>query len=132
MSESNRVVMHPLLIIEKWRKGCSCTLNLSSGDRDHPSSCQGCTDAAMKAIEEWFQQNPQWKPADRFVEKEPEQLDELLNSALALVVTERRVSIAGIQRHFRIGYSRAARIVEQLEQEGFVSPPDENGKRNVC
>lgn len=131
MSESKRAVMHPLLIIDEWRKGCSCTINLTTGKKDHPSGCQECTDAAMKAIEEWFEQNPQWKPADRFLEKEPEELDELLNSALAFVVTERRVSIAGIQRHFRIGYHRAARIVEQLEKEGFISPPDTNGKRDV-
>lgn len=131
MSESNKVVMHPLLIIEEWRKGCSCTLNLSAGNHGHPSTCQECTDGAMKAIEEWFEHNPQWKPTDRFVEKEPEELDELLNSALAFVLTERRVSISIIQRQFRIGYHRAARIVEQLEQEGFISPPNANGKRNV-
>lgn len=131
MSESNKIVMHPLLIIEEWRKGCSCTLNASTGKHDHPSSCQECTDGAMKAIEEWFEINPQWKPSAKFFETEPEELDELLNSALAYVVTERRASVSIIQRHFRIGYNRAARIIEQLEREGFISPPDKNGNRKV-
>ncbi|MDC7862224.1 hypothetical protein SZ66_09295 [Pantoea ananatis] len=85
----------------------------------------------MKAIEKWFELNPQWKPAIADPEKEHEELDELLNSALAFVLTERKVSVSLIQRRFRIGYSRAARIVEQLENEGFISPPDANGKRDV-
>lgn len=131
MSESQRAVMHPLLIIEEWRKGCSCTLNLKTGEKGKASECQEFTDRAMKAIEEWFELNPQWKPDERFIENEAEQLDELLNSALAFVVTTRRVSIAGIQRQFRIGYNRAAKIVEQLEREGFISSPDANGKRDV-
>jgi len=131
MSDSNEVVMHPLLVIDEWRKGCSCTLNMATGKHDHPSTCQECTDGAMKAIEKWFELNPQWKPAIAPHEKEHEELDELLNSALAFVLTERRVSVSLIQRQFRIGYSRAARIVEQLEHEGFISPPDANGKRDV-
>jgi len=131
MSESNEFVMHPLLVIDEWRKGCSCTLNISTGKHDHPSTCHECTDGAMKAIEKWFELNPQWKPAIAAPEKEQEELDELLNSALAFVVTERKVSVSLIQRRFRIGYSRAARIVEQLENEGFISPPDANGKRDV-
>ncbi|MEN4831759.1 DNA translocase FtsK [Pantoea vagans] len=85
----------------------------------------------MKSIEQWFELNPQWKPSAKFFEKEAEELDELLTSALAYIVTERRFSVSIIQRHFRIGYNRAARIVEQLEREGFVSPPDENGNRKV-
>lgn len=131
MSEFNNILMHPLLIIDEWRKGCSCTLNSSTGEHYRPFSCPECTDGAMKAIEKWFELNPQWKPSAKFFEKEPEELDELLTSALAYIVTVRRVSISIIQRQFRIGYSRAARIVEQLEMEGFVSPPDENGNRQV-
>ncbi len=131
MSGTNKVLMHPLLVIEEWRKGCSCTINIATGRHDHPSACQDCTDGAMKAIEEWFELNPQWKPSDGFEDKDTEELDELLNSALAFVATKRRCSISEIQREFRIGYSRAAKIVEQLQNEGFVSPPDSMGKRIV-
>lgn len=127
MSESNRVVMHPLLIIEEWRKGCSCTLNLSTGLHDHPSNCQDCTDGAMKAIEQWFEQNPQWTPAKPV----SDDLDPLFYQAVEFTVTERKASIAGIQRHFRIGYNRAARLVEQMQAKGIVSAPNENGNRHI-
>ncbi|UYU30515.1 hypothetical protein KFZ77_11510 [Siccibacter colletis] len=57
--------------------------------------------------------------------------DPLFDEAVKFVVEKRRVSIAGIQRNFRIGYVRAARIVEQLEEKGVVSSADFNGHREV-
>ncbi|MBC3945816.1 hypothetical protein H8S21_10815 [Erwinia persicina] len=81
----------------------------------------------MKAIEQWFEQNPQWKP----VEPVREELDELFDQAIQFIVAERKASISGIQRHFRIGYNRAARLVEQIQAKGIVSEPNENGNRRV-
>lgn len=60
-----------------------------------------------------------------------EELDPLFEQAVEFVVEQQRVSISGIQRQFRIGYNRAAMIVEQLELQGIVSEPGHNGNREV-
>lgn len=60
-----------------------------------------------------------------------EELDALFDQAVAFVVDKRRASISGVQRQFRIGYNRAARIVEQMEAQGIVSTPGHNGNREV-
>jgi len=66
-----------------------------------------------------------------------EQLDEdgesdpLYDEAVAFVTETRRVSVSSVQRKFRIGYNRAARIVEQMEQSGVVTPAGSNGAREV-
>ncbi|RDK89537.1 DNA translocase FtsK 4TM domain-containing protein [Enterobacillus tribolii] len=60
-----------------------------------------------------------------------EELDPLFDQAVAFVVDKRRASISGVQRQFRIGYNRAARIVEQMEMQGIVSAPGHNGNREV-
>ncbi|SFU78098.1 DNA translocase FtsK 4TM domain-containing protein [Xenorhabdus koppenhoeferi] len=60
-----------------------------------------------------------------------EELDILFDQAVEFVVEKRRVSISGVQRQFRIGYNRAARIVEQMEAQQIVSTPGHNGNREV-
>jgi S-DNA-T family DNA segregation ATPase FtsK/SpoIIIE len=55
----------------------------------------------------------------------------LYDRAVRVVTETRRASISGVQRHLRIGYNRAARLVEQMEQEGIVSAPQHNGNREV-
>ncbi|QGY28619.1 cell division protein FtsK [Pantoea cypripedii] len=60
-----------------------------------------------------------------------EELDPLFDQAVAFVVEKRRASISGVQRQFRIGYNRAARIIEQMEAQGIVSEPGHNGNREV-
>ncbi|MGB1261296.1 MAG: DNA translocase FtsK [Cognaticolwellia sp.] len=60
-----------------------------------------------------------------------EELDALYDEALEFVTSSRRVSISSIQRKFRIGYNRSARIVEQMELQGVVSTPGNNGAREV-
>ena len=60
-----------------------------------------------------------------------EELDPLFDQAVAFIVEKRRASISGVQRQFRIGYNRAARIIEQMEVQGIVSPPGHNGNREV-
>ncbi len=58
-------------------------------------------------------------------------LDPLLNEAINFVITKQRVSISGVQRQFRIGYNRAAQIVEQMEGFYIVSEPLKDGNREV-
>ncbi|TXY08457.1 DNA translocase FtsK [Vibrio mimicus] len=60
-----------------------------------------------------------------------EELDPLFDQVVEHVVETRRGSVSGVQRRFKIGYNRAARIVEQLEAQGIVSAPGHNGNRDV-
>ena len=53
------------------------------------------------------------------------------NQAVEFVVESRRASISSIQRKFRIGYNRAARLIETMEENGIVSPMNSNGSREV-
>ena len=55
----------------------------------------------------------------------------LYDRAVRIVTESRRASISGVQRHLRIGYNRAARLIEQMEQQGVVSAPQHNGQREV-
>ncbi len=55
----------------------------------------------------------------------------LYDRAVAVVTQTRRASISGVQRHLRIGYNRAARLIEQMEADGVVSAPQHNGTREV-
>ncbi len=57
--------------------------------------------------------------------------DGLYDRAVAFVARERKVSVSLIQRHLRIGYNRAARIVEEMEAQGVVSGPNHHNKREV-
>ena len=57
--------------------------------------------------------------------------DDLYDRAVAFVARERKVSVSLIQRHLRIGYNRAARIVEEMEAQGVVSGPNHQNKREV-
>jgi S-DNA-T family DNA segregation ATPase FtsK/SpoIIIE len=57
--------------------------------------------------------------------------DQMYDQAVALVCRERKCSTSFIQRHFQIGYNRAARIVERMEKEGVVGPANHVGKREV-
>ncbi len=57
--------------------------------------------------------------------------DSLYDQALSIVLQERKISTSFIQRHLQIGYNRAARIVEKMEQEGVVSKPNHVGKREI-
>ncbi|MEC9340472.1 MAG: DNA translocase FtsK 4TM domain-containing protein [Pseudomonadota bacterium] len=57
--------------------------------------------------------------------------DELYDQAVYLVTSSRRASVSGVQRHLRIGYNRAARLVEEMERQGVVGPLQANGQREV-
>lgn len=60
-----------------------------------------------------------------------EELDPLFDEAVAFVVESRRGSTSSVQRKFKIGYNRAARLIEQMENQGIVSSPGGNGQRDV-
>jgi len=57
--------------------------------------------------------------------------DELYDQAVAWVTESRRASISSVQRQFRVGYNRAARLIEEMEASGVVSAPEHNGQREV-
>lgn len=60
-----------------------------------------------------------------------DKVDELYDQAVAVVAREGKVSTSFIQRHLQIGYNRAARIVEEMEKQGIISPANATGKRNI-
>ncbi|MFK7954453.1 MAG: DNA translocase FtsK, partial [Lysobacterales bacterium] len=60
-----------------------------------------------------------------------DQTDELYDKAVYVVTESRRASISNVQRRLRIGYNRAARLVEEMEAAGVVSAPEHNGNREV-
>jgi len=64
-------------------------------------------------------------------ESEDGEADALFDEAVAFVTETRKVSISSVQRKLRIGYNRAARLVETMEQAGVVSTPSQNGSREV-
>jgi S-DNA-T family DNA segregation ATPase FtsK/SpoIIIE len=55
----------------------------------------------------------------------------MYDKAVYIVTTTRNASISWVQRQLRIGYNRAARLVEEMEKQGVVSPPDHTNKREV-
>ena len=57
--------------------------------------------------------------------------DPMYDQAVAVVLKHKRASISLVQRHLRIGYNRAARLIEQMERAGLVSPMGSNGNREV-
>jgi S-DNA-T family DNA segregation ATPase FtsK/SpoIIIE len=70
-------------------------------------------------------------PGEQAEGNEAEELDVLYDDAVNFVTEKRRVSISSVQRQFRIGYNRSARIVEQMEIQGVVSTAGNNGAREV-
>jgi S-DNA-T family DNA segregation ATPase FtsK/SpoIIIE len=66
-----------------------------------------------------------------FMEDVGGEQDELYDQAVAFVTETRKASISSVQRKLRVGYNRAARIIEDMEAAGVVSPPEHNGAREV-
>ena len=66
-----------------------------------------------------------------FTSKNNNHKDELYDQAVALIARERRASTSFIQRHFKIGYNRAATIIEKMEENNVISKPGRAGKREV-
>ncbi|WP_373755386.1 DNA translocase FtsK [Neisseria sp.] len=59
------------------------------------------------------------------------EVDEMYDEAVAAVISTGKASISNLQRHLRIGYNRAATLIDQMEADGIVSAPETNGKRMV-
>ncbi len=59
------------------------------------------------------------------------QVDELYDKAVAVIAREGKVSTSFVQRHLQIGYNRAARIIEEMERQGVISPASSTGKRQI-
>jgi len=59
------------------------------------------------------------------------ELDSLYDEAVAFVTESRKASISSVQRRFKVGYNRAARMIEEMEAQGVVSPPQAGGSREV-
>ena len=60
-----------------------------------------------------------------------EESDALYDEAVRFVTESRKASISSVQRRFKVGYNRAARMIEDMEKAGIVSPSDNNGSRSV-
>ena len=60
-----------------------------------------------------------------------EDADDIYDEAVGFVIESRRASISAVQRKFRIGYNRAARLIETMEEAGLVSEMSSNGSREV-
>ena len=58
-------------------------------------------------------------------------VDELYDKAVSIIIDQQKVSTSFVQRYLQIGYNRAARIVEKMEEDGYISEPSHSGKRNV-
>jgi len=62
---------------------------------------------------------------------ENKDVDELYDKAISIILEQQKVSTSFIQRYLQIGYNRAARIVEKMEEDGLISEPNNAGKRSV-
>ena len=58
-------------------------------------------------------------------------VDELYGKAIEIIIEQQKVSTSFIQRYLQIGYNRAARIVEKMEEDGYITEPNQSGKRSV-
>jgi S-DNA-T family DNA segregation ATPase FtsK/SpoIIIE len=76
-------------------------------------------------------EGPDPEAAENGMEDMDAESDPLYDQAVAIVLKTRRASISLVQRHLRIGYNRAARLIEQMERAGMVSAMQSNGNRDV-
>ena len=87
--------------------------------------------AVQGVVEQSNEQPAQSKPVVKNPIFNAEDEDPLYKDAVAFVIAERLVSVGRLQRKFRIGYNRAAYIVEAMERNGVVTTPGHNGNREV-
>ena len=62
---------------------------------------------------------------------ENKNVDELYEKALDIIIEQQKVSTSFVQRYLQIGYNRAARIIEKMEEDGYISEQNSAGKRSV-
>ncbi|CAI2620608.1 DNA translocase SpoIIIE [Apilactobacillus kunkeei] len=110
-------------------------------DKNKPSRVQGAfiSDQDVENVVDYIkEQQPAEYDDDMIVtdeeikvDEENEDQDDLFDDALAFVVKEQKASTSLLQRNFRIGYNRAARIIDDLEQRGYIGPQEESKPREV-
>ena len=108
-----------------------------SPDEGHPRRIQGCyvADREIAAIIDFWRQSvpepthSQVPPWISLLEEMDDQEDDMLADAIALLQGRSRISASMLQRRLRIGYPRAARLIDQMEEKGYVGP-DEGGGRS--
>ena len=76
-------------------------------------------------------QSDQYEINSKEMIKKLKDIDELYDEAVNFVIESRRASISAVQRKLRIGYNRAARLIEAMEEAGLVSEMSSNGSREV-
>ncbi|MEI7355899.1 DNA translocase FtsK [Pectobacterium versatile] len=76
-------------------------------------------------------EQPQYNNIFNQIAQVDEGLDPLFEQAVEFVIEQRRASVAGVQRQFRIGYNRAAKMIEKMEMQGIISYPNHSGNREV-
>jgi S-DNA-T family DNA segregation ATPase FtsK/SpoIIIE len=84
---------------------------------------------SAKYINEITQETPAENTAN--TESAQDQVDALYDDAVGFVMETGRASISSVQRRFKVGYNRAARMIDQMEEENIVSEPEGNGSRRV-
>ncbi len=89
---------------------------------------QGRPDYIVDVLREPLESLPGIDPEPR---GDTEDTDPLFDEAVQIVVESRRASISGVQRRLKIGYNRAARMIEEMERIGIVGPAETNGNREV-
>ncbi|CAI2685468.1 DNA translocase FtsK [Lactobacillus kunkeei] len=110
-------------------------------DKNKPSRVQGAfiSDQDVENVVDYIkEQQPAEYDDDMIVtdeeikvDEENEDQDDLFDDALAFVVKEQKASTSLLQRNFRIGYNRAARIIDDLEQRGYIGPQEGSKPREV-
>ena len=104
-----------------------------------PTRVQGAflSDGEVQAVVDYVisQQKVQYEeamiPTDQPIQELPDDKDALYDEAVQLVIDMQSASVSMLQRKFRVGYARAARIMDQMELRGVVSPPDGSKPRQV-
>ncbi|HJA21545.1 MAG TPA: DNA translocase FtsK [Candidatus Limosilactobacillus intestinipullorum] len=110
-------------------------------DQNKPTRVQGAfiSDQDVEAVVDFIKKEQPAEYDENMVvtdqelatEEQAEEEDELFPAALKFVVAEQRASTSLIQRRFRIGYNRAARIIDDLEQRGYIGPANGSKPREV-
>lgn len=110
-------------------------------DQNKPTRVQGAfiSDQDVEAVVDYIKQEQPAEYDDNMVvtdqeledEEEHEEEDDLFPEALKFVVGEQKASTSLIQRRFRIGYNRAARIIDDMEQRGYIGPANGSKPREV-
>ena len=94
-----------------------------------PNTSKACWRKCSRSATARSSANPACRKTRR--RRQGDESDALYDEAVRIVTESRRASISGVQRRLKIGYNRAARLIEAMEAAGIVTPPEHNGDRTV-